>query len=83
MSETILRTADAARYLNFSESTLEKLRVYGGGPTFIRLGARAVRYRRADLDAWLAAGARRSTSDLGEPKPRSSFSKEEAAPSLG
>jgi excisionase family DNA binding protein len=64
MSETILRTADAARYLNLAESTLEKLRVYGGGPTFIRLGARAVRYRREDLDGWLAAGARRSTSDL-------------------
>jgi excisionase family DNA binding protein len=66
MSETILKTADAARYLNLAESTLEKLRVYGGGPTFVRLGTRAVRYRREDLDAWLAAGARRSTSDLRE-----------------
>ena len=61
----ILRTADAAQYVDLAESTLEKLRVYGGGPTFIRLGARAIRYRREDLDAWLAAGARRSTSDLG------------------
>jgi excisionase family DNA binding protein len=64
MSETILRTADAARYLSLAESTLEKLRVYGGGPTFVRLGTRAVRYRREDLDSWLAAGACRSTSDL-------------------
>jgi excisionase family DNA binding protein len=64
--ETILRTADAARYVNLAVSTLEKMRVYGGGPTFVRLGARAIRYRREDLDAWLAAGARRSTSDLGD-----------------
>jgi hypothetical protein len=29
--ETILRTADAARYVNLAVSTLEKMRVYGGG----------------------------------------------------
>lgn len=49
----IFRTRDAARYLGVSASTLEKLRLSGGGPRFMRLGGRAVGYDIADLDAWL------------------------------
>ncbi len=49
----ILRTREAAQYLGIPESTLEKQRLKGGGPHFIRLGARAVGYDIADLDAWL------------------------------
>jgi excisionase family DNA binding protein len=66
MHENILRTPEAAQYLTIAASTLEKLRIYGGGPRFIRLGARAIRYRLEDLDAWLAGCARRSTSDRGD-----------------
>jgi excisionase family DNA binding protein len=54
----------AAKYLNTSTSTLAKLRLRGGGPTFCRIG-RAIRYRRTDLDGWLLATRRRSTSDPG------------------
>ena len=60
----VLTTRQAAEYLSLAETTLEKKRVYGGGPLFIRLG-RAVRYRLADLDAWLASCIRTSTSDAG------------------
>jgi hypothetical protein len=45
-------------------STLEKLRLSGGGPIFIKRG-RTVLYRQADLDAWLESLRRRSTSDDG------------------
>ena len=58
-----LTTEDAARYLGLSKSTLNKWRVYGLGPTFIKLG-RAVRYRLEDLDQYLAESAKRSTSDV-------------------
>ncbi len=34
----------------------------GGGPAFVKLGAR-VSYDPADLDAWVEANKRRSTSD--------------------
>ena len=57
-----LRTAGAAAYTGFAESTLEKLRVSGGGPVYIRVG-RIVVYDPDDLDFWLDAHKRRSTSD--------------------
>jgi len=49
----ILRTREAAAYLGLSPSTLEKRRLRGEGPRFIRLGGRAIGYRIEDLDGWL------------------------------
>jgi hypothetical protein len=60
-----LNVEAAARYVGVSASTLNKLRVFGGGPVFIKLGRRVV-YDPADLDAWLTTGRRRSTSDSGQ-----------------
>jgi len=57
-----LRTRAAADYIGYSESTLEKKRLTGDGPPFIRLG-RAIVYDTRDLDAWLAARRARSTSE--------------------
>jgi excisionase family DNA binding protein len=59
-----LKTDEAAAYVGSSSSTLEKLRVYGGGPAFSKLGRRVV-YRTADLEAWLEQNRRRSTNDRG------------------
>jgi predicted DNA-binding transcriptional regulator AlpA len=59
----VLRTPDAALYLGLTASTLEKMRLTGDGPPFVRLGARAVGYARDDLDAFVDAGRRCSTSD--------------------
>ncbi len=53
LNRRVLRTPDAASYLGLSASTLEKLRIAGGGPRFIRLGGRAVGYDIRDLDEWL------------------------------
>ena len=36
-----------------------------GGPRYVRLSRRAVRYHPADLDAWIEKSRRRSTSDDG------------------
>ncbi|MEZ5782754.1 MAG: helix-turn-helix domain-containing protein [Rhizobiaceae bacterium] len=61
----MLRTPEAAQYLGISTSTLNKTRVRGDGPAYHKIG-RVVAYSCADLDAWLAAGRRRSTSDVVE-----------------
>jgi predicted DNA-binding transcriptional regulator AlpA len=60
-----LPVAAAAAHTGLSVSTLNKLRVFGGGPVFLKLGRR-VAYDVADLDAWLASKRRRSTSDADE-----------------
>lgn len=57
-----LRTRQAAAYTGLAKSTLEKLRVSGGGCPYIRVG-RVVLYDPDELDAWLSSHRRRSTSD--------------------
>lgn len=47
------RTPAAAKHLGISESKLVKMRVFGGGPEFIKIG-RAVVYDVEALDHWLA-----------------------------
>lgn len=49
-----LRVPQAAEYLGVSKSLLNKMRSYGGGPTFAKLGSTVV-YLRDDLDAWVAS----------------------------
>jgi len=58
-----LRTKLAAPYIGSTESTMEKWRVTGIGPPFIRLGSRIVVYDTEDLDAYMAARRACSTSD--------------------
>lgn len=58
-----LRAPAAAEYLGLSVSTLAKMRVRGDGPTYAKAGARIVLYDRDDLDRWLNARKRRSTSE--------------------
>jgi predicted DNA-binding transcriptional regulator AlpA len=53
MTKRIVRTPAAAEYVGLSAATLEKKRLQGGGPRFIRLGRRAIGYDVRDLDAWL------------------------------
>ena len=63
--EPPLDTLAAARYMGMSKSTLEKLRVFGGGPNFLKL-RHLVRYRVQDLDEWMNARLVSSTSERRE-----------------
>lgn len=56
-----LNTAEAAARLGLAVSTVEKLRLTGDGPKYLKLG-RAVRYRVDTIDAWLSAREVSSTS---------------------
>jgi excisionase family DNA binding protein len=53
-----LTTRGAAKVLALGTSTLEGWRSRGDGPAFVKIGT-AIRYSRADLDAWLAKHARK------------------------
>ena len=64
MPTNILNTAEAAQYVGLGKPTMERFRVSGGGPQYCKLGG-AVRYRQADLDAWLESRVTRSTSERG------------------
>lgn len=55
----------AATYTGLAESTLNKLRMTGSGPRFLKVSARRVVYDTSDLDAWLVSKRRVSTSDNG------------------
>lgn len=64
----LLSTGQAAEYLGLKPNYLEKMRLSGGGPAFVKLTggpAGMVRYAREDLDAWIASSRRRSTSEAG------------------
>jgi predicted DNA-binding transcriptional regulator AlpA len=61
----VLRTPEAAAYVGLSASTLEKFRLNGGGPSYHKAGYKIVIYRVEDLDAWLNARRRNSSSDNG------------------
>lgn len=65
MTETLLTTELAAQYLGVSKAFLERDRWAGAKIPFIRVGVRAVRYRKSDLDAYITSRVRRSTSDPG------------------
>jgi hypothetical protein len=62
LDDPLYDTGEAAEYCRRGQSTLEKYRLTGEGPVFIKAG-RAVRYRKSDLDTWLNSHRRRSTSE--------------------
>ena len=64
---TRLTVKEAAEYLVCSVSTLNKLRVRGGGPPYNKRTGKVL-YDTADLDRWWSEGKQRSTSE--RPKRR-------------
>jgi predicted DNA-binding transcriptional regulator AlpA len=56
-TKKLLHSRDAAEILGVSEAWLARHRWAGTGPVYVRVGGdagRAVRYLRADLDAWIS-----------------------------
>ena len=42
----------AAKHTGLSKSTLDKMRIFGGGPVFVKYARRVV-YRMSDLNNWM------------------------------
>lgn len=58
----LIGVSDTADILGVSTSYLNKARLTGAGPPFVKIGSR-VRYDPGDLVDWIEQQKRRSTSD--------------------
>lgn len=54
----LLDEKEAARYLKLATTTLRNWRAAREGPVALKIGRRAVRYRFADLEAFIAASTK-------------------------
>ena len=59
----LLNEVRAAEFLSVNPRTLQQWRLRGGGPQFVKISTRCVRYRYADLIGWMEARLRSSTSE--------------------
>jgi predicted DNA-binding transcriptional regulator AlpA len=66
-----IRVREAATYVGLSKSTLDKLRCFGGGPRYFKLG-RSVVYSTDELDAWVKSKSRADTWAAGNDNAPSS-----------
>lgn len=64
MTTTLLNTFQAAQLLGVSKAFLERDRWAGARIPFIKVGSRAVRYRRSDLNDYIEKQFRLSTSQV-------------------
>lgn len=63
-STSYLIEGEAAERLRRSPRSLQRMRQEGTGPRFYRTGGRIL-YTPEDLDSWVRANARMSTSETG------------------
>jgi hypothetical protein len=61
-SKRLLTVVETAAYLSLSASTLNRLRVSGGGPRYAKLAGKVL-YNVRDLDQWIEDSKRGSTSE--------------------
>ncbi|WP_419755986.1 helix-turn-helix domain-containing protein [Brevundimonas sp.] len=62
----LLTIQAAADFLRVHRSFLDRRRVAGGGPQYIRMSARVIRYAAEDLERWLETNRRVNTSQAVE-----------------
>ena len=62
---SLIDEKEAAAFLGLERRSMQGFRQRGGGPAFMRISSRCIRYRRIDLRDWAEARMRSSTSDAG------------------
>jgi len=62
--EALMTEQQAAAFLNVNPRTLQKWRVEGGGPRFVRMSRRCIRYWPKDIREWAQNRRKSSTSEL-------------------
>ncbi len=61
--ESLLTEKDAADFLDLTTRCLQAWRYRGGGPRFVKISSRCIRYRRGDLLDWVQEKLRSDTSE--------------------
>lgn len=71
MIKKLMTPNETAEVIRLSTATLAKLRVIGGGPRFAKVGSR-IFYEERDVDEWIEARKRNSTSEYVRRRSRPS-----------
>jgi predicted DNA-binding transcriptional regulator AlpA len=61
--DRLITEHEAAAFVGYTIRALQNWRVRGGGPKFVRVSSRSVRYRPRELIEWAESRLRASTSD--------------------
>lgn len=65
--DRLINENEAAQFIGFTIRALQGWRFKGGGPKFVKVSARSIRYRRRDLIEWAEARLCSHTSqEVGE-----------------
>ncbi|QPZ89690.1 helix-turn-helix transcriptional regulator [Thioclava electrotropha] len=51
--DRLITERDAADFLGYTMRALQNWRTRGGGPLYVKVSPRSIRYRRRDLNAWV------------------------------
>jgi len=62
--DRMINEKEAAHFAGYTIRALQNWRVRGGGPKFVKVSERSVRYRRRDLIEWAEGLLISSTSDI-------------------
>ena len=62
----LINEKEAGDFLGLSDRAMQKMRQTGGGPRYVHISSRCLRYRRIDLRTWAESRIRTSTSDPGQ-----------------
>ena len=61
--DRLVNEKEAAEFLGYTNRALQNWRIRGGGPKFVKVSARSIRYRFRDLLAWSESLLVSSTSE--------------------
>jgi len=63
MNDQILSRKALAEHLGVSDEALAQMATRGTGPQYVKISGRLVRYRMADVEAWLESNLVSSSRD--------------------
>jgi predicted DNA-binding transcriptional regulator AlpA len=61
--DRLITEHEAAAFIGYTVRALQNWRVRGGGPRFVKVSSRSIRYRHRDLLNWTEQHLRSSTSE--------------------